>query len=76
MPTPPSIMATMQPVIITFRAAAPTPKDRTVYRINSKGGIVPYGNGKGTTNAVFSPGCTAVLPDIQRYQNPAGNLAL
>ena len=53
-----------------IQAAAPTPKDRTVYRINSKGGIVPYGNGKGTTNAVFSPGCTAVLLTYSDIKTP------
>lgn len=53
-----------------IQAAAPTPKDRTVYRINSKGGIIPYGNGKGTTNAVFSPGCTAVLLTYSDIKTP------
>lgn len=42
-----------------FRAAAPRPLDRTVYRLTRKGIYEPVSPDHGTASAVFAPGCTA-----------------
>ncbi|MCM1067463.1 MAG: S9 family peptidase [Muribaculaceae bacterium] len=44
-----------------FCAAAPTPMDRTVYRIDRKGIVSAVSPAEGSSAAVFSPGCTAML---------------
>lgn len=46
-----------------FRAAAPTPMDRTVYRLDRKGVYTAVSPEKGTSSAVFAPGCAAILLD-------------
>ena len=53
-----------------FRAAAPTPKDRTVYRLTRKGILEPLGKDNGTTDAVFSPGCAAVVLTYSNITTP------
>ncbi|MDE6300512.1 MAG: S9 family peptidase [Muribaculaceae bacterium] len=40
-----------------FQAAAPTPLDRTIYKLAPKGGVTPVSATSGTTDAVASPGC-------------------
>lgn len=44
-----------------YRAAAPTPLDRTVYRLDRKGVVKAVSPDKGTSAASFAPGCTAML---------------
>lgn len=42
-----------------FQAAAPSPLQRTVYRLDRKGVCKPVSPENGTSSAVFAPGCTA-----------------
>ncbi len=44
-----------------YQAAAPTPMDRTVYRLDRKGVRTAVSPGEGTSSAVFAPGCTSML---------------
>lgn len=44
-----------------FQAAAPTPMERTVYRLDRKGVYTVVSPRNGTNGAVFAPGCTAML---------------
>lgn len=43
-----------------YQSAAPTPLDRTVYRLDRKGIATAVSDTKGTSNAVFAPGCSAM----------------
>ena len=67
---PQTTTAATQPSNRYFRAAAPTPKDRTVYRLTRKGIVEPLGKDKGTTDAVFSPGCAAVVLTYSNITTP------
>ncbi len=53
-----------------FQAAAPTPKDRTLYRINRKGVAEVIGENHGTTDAVFAPGCGAMKMTYSNVTTP------
>lgn len=44
-----------------YCAAAPSPLDRTVYRVDRKGVVKAVSPEKGTSAAVFAPGCTAMV---------------
>ncbi len=44
-----------------FQAAAPTPMDRTVYRLDKKGIISPISSTEGTSSASFAPGNAFML---------------
>ena len=44
-----------------FQAAAPTPADRTIYRLDRKGVYTAVSKEKGSSSATFAPGCTAML---------------
>lgn len=41
-----------------YQIAAPTPMDRTIRRVDPKGVVTDVSPSKGTSNAVFAPGCT------------------
>jgi len=53
-----------------FQAAAPKPKDRTIYRINRKGITETIGKDHGTSEAVFAPGCTAMKLTYSNITTP------
>lgn len=44
-----------------FQAAAPTPMERTVYRLDRKGVLTAVSPDRGTNGAEFAPDCTAML---------------
>ncbi|MCH5220815.1 MAG: DPP IV N-terminal domain-containing protein [Muribaculaceae bacterium] len=44
-----------------YCAASPRPLDRTIYRLDRKGVVKAISPEAGTSTAVFSPGCTAML---------------
>ncbi|MBD5234283.1 MAG: prolyl oligopeptidase family serine peptidase [Bacteroidales bacterium] len=44
-----------------YQAAAPTPMDRTIYRLDRKGVRTAVSPESGASSAVFAPGCTAML---------------
>lgn len=49
-----------------FQAAAPSPKDRTIYRLDKKGAVSALSPDHGTANAEFSPNCSFM---VQSYSN-------
>lgn len=53
-----------------YQSAAPTPLERTVYRIDRKGVITPLSAKEGTASAVFSPGCTAMSLTFSNVTTP------
>lgn len=52
-----------------FQAAAPTPMDRTVYRLDRKGIYTAVSSEEGTTNATFAPGCKYMLKNYSSIKN-------
>ncbi len=53
-----------------YQAAAPTPKDRTLYRLTRKGTVETIGKTEGTTNATFAPGCGAMVMTYSNITTP------
>ena len=53
-----------------FQAAAPTPKDRTIYRLDKKGAVTALTPDHGTANADFAPGCTHMVLNYSNVTTP------
>ncbi len=53
-----------------YQAAAPTPIDRTVYRLDRKGAVSAVSRDKGTSAAVFSPGCSNMILSYSNIDTP------
>lgn len=53
-----------------YQAAAPTPMDRTVWRLDRKGVRTALAHESGTSSAVFAPGCTAMLLNYNDITTP------
>ena len=53
-----------------YQAAAPTPLDRTVYRLDRKGAVSAVSRDNGTSAAVFSPGCSNMILSYSNIDTP------
>lgn len=54
-----------------YQAAAPTPMDRTIYKLDRKGIVSAIGATEGTTNASFAPGMGAMMMSYSNVTTPA-----
>lgn len=55
---------------VYYQAAAPTPMDRTVYRMDRRGAVTAIGATEGTTAAVFAPGMGSMLMSYSNTDTP------
>lgn len=53
-----------------YQSAAPSPLERTVYRLDRKGIVSAIAGKGGTSSAVFSPGCTAMTHTFSNIDTP------
>lgn len=53
-----------------YQAAAPTPMERSVYKLNVKGVVSPVSRTDGTSSAEFAPGCAAMSLTYSNITTP------